>query len=77
MQPIKRHGTSREQIFDSIFLRQAVGERPPTVRDLAKELKLAPSTVYVHLQNLEKAGRIEKVAGEARSVRIPSLEVVR
>jgi repressor LexA len=35
-------------------------ERPPTVREIAGELKLSPATVHEHIQALREKGYIEK-----------------
>jgi SOS regulatory protein LexA len=35
-------------------------ERPPTVREIATELKLAPATVHEHIESLREKGYIER-----------------
>ncbi|MBS3940738.1 MAG: MarR family transcriptional regulator [Actinobacteria bacterium] len=43
----------------------------PTLRELADELELAsPSTVLVHVRALERAGLIERRAGQPRTARL-------
>jgi DNA-binding transcriptional regulator YhcF (GntR family) len=42
----------------------------PTVREIALELDVAISTAAVALDELEKAGAIERQRGKARAIRI-------
>ena len=44
----------------------------PTLREISEAFGLAMSTVHEHLINLERAGYIERIHGEPRSIRILS-----
>lgn len=48
---------------------------PPTVRELALELDVAPSTIARAIDRLEQAGRITRVPGSPRTLRIVESEV--
>lgn len=43
---------------------------PPSMRQMAKVLGVVPSTVLDHLVSLEAAGRIERVPGQPRAIKI-------
>jgi DNA-binding transcriptional regulator YhcF (GntR family) len=43
---------------------------PPTYRELAVELAVAPSTIALALGELEAAGKITREAGRTRTLRI-------
>lgn len=39
---------------------------PPTIREIARNVGLAPSSVHVHLKKLQELGYIEKMAAGPR-----------
>lgn len=49
---------------------------PPTVRELALELDVAPSTIHRALGELEAAGAIARVPGSPRAIRIITEEEI-
>lgn len=52
-------------ILEHLFQENVI---PPSVSELAKKMKLSPSTTQVHLQNLEKKGYLRREPGQARGL---------
>ena len=70
-----RNGKSTHDKIYS-YLQSCAGKEFPTVREIAKACGIkAPSCVHNHLLQLEKEGLIERKAGKARSIGIPSASV--
>jgi repressor LexA len=61
---------STEKVYQ--FLKNYIEERnyPPTVREIADGCALARSSVTRHLDRLEMQGRIERLPGKARGIRL-------
>lgn len=61
----------REQIFRVIQDFVEDHGYPPSIREIAKKVRLKSTKgIKVHLDNLAKQGLIDKVSGQARSIRI-------
>ncbi len=59
----------RKVLFTLASLTEYLG-CPPTVRELATSLQRCPSTVFAHLEQLERDGYIYRRNGTPRSIRL-------
>lgn len=65
----------QQQVYD--FIKSYIEEKSygPTVREIAEAVNLSsPSTVHVHLKNLEEKGFIVRDAMKSRSIALPHQE---
>ncbi|MBI4971840.1 MAG: transcriptional repressor LexA [Candidatus Omnitrophica bacterium] len=65
---MKQIGSTQKHILELIKDFSAAEGYPPTVRDIAKVLKLAVSTVHEHLAKLREKGLLRHEAGRSRGV---------
>ena len=60
------------------YLVRYIGEMgyPPTLQEVADELRVSKSTVFVYLKELEHAGMIRREADKPRTIRIVDPEMM-
>ena len=64
-----RGDVTRARILKMIELRHRAGHAPPpTMREIAKALKLSTATVHRQIRVLHEMGRIEYAPGLARTI---------
>jgi len=61
---------SRNELLEAVKSYWQEHQRPPTYRELAEETGMVISQVYYHMTILEKAGKIEREPGKARTIRV-------
>lgn len=66
--PMKNIGATQKAILEFIKDFSASHASPPTVREIAKELKLAVSTVHEHLARLRERGILRHERGRSRGI---------
>ena len=65
----------QQQVYDFIVEHISLHGYPPSVREIGQAVGLSsPSTVHAHLKSLEKAGLIEKSAGQRRAISLKDRE---
>jgi SOS-response transcriptional repressor LexA len=65
---------TRDRIFSIIISHMETKKIPPTIREILEASGLkSESTIEHHLTKLEQEGRIERIRGTSRGIRIPDL----
>lgn len=59
-----------DRIFDFIVSEVKAKGRPPTLREIADACYVSTGAVVRHLDRLEMQGRIERMPGKSRSIRV-------
>ncbi len=58
------------QVLAFIYYYTKLNGCPPAEKDLARYFKITPPSAHQMLVNLERSGLIERVPGQARSIRL-------
>ena len=58
------------QVLAFIYYYTKLNERPPAENDVARYFKITPPSAHQMVVNLERSGLIERVPGQARSIRL-------
>ena len=58
------------QVLVFIYYYTKLNERPPAENDVARYFKITSPSAHQMVVNLERSGLIERVPGQARSIRL-------